>query len=215
MTIDLHPAVYYRAKSDEWTTKWTDNDFAARNLVQAVKGKDFKGYTDVKINGKNYRIENNVAGRRAAHSFASVRIANDMIANGITNAAIIPIPSSSHCNPADMFVGRLLAEFIQPKIPTLQVRAELFFNAPMPKSAQGGGRNPQAILANLRAQNLDGIQAAVLLDDVYTSGAHVKAATRFLRAAGITVEHAFVVGRTVWEQPPDMFKPASETICFI
>lgn len=215
MTIDLHSAVYYRAKSDTWTTKWTDADFAARNLVQAVKGKDFNGYTDVTINRKNYRIENNVAGRRAAHAFAAVSLANRIHAHGINCAAIIPIPSSAHCNPNEMYVGRLLAENIQLKLPTLQVRPELFFNTPMPKSAQGGGRNPQAILANLRANDLAGVQTAILLDDVYTSGAHVKAATWFLRAQGINVEHAFVVGRTAWDQPPDMFQPASETIPFI
>lgn len=215
MTLDVHGVCYYRAQSDDWTDKWKDQDYAARNLVQAIKGGAFKGYTDVTINGTGYRIRNDVEGRRAAYNFASIGIANKMRQLGCTDVAIIPVPSSSHTAPCDMFTGKRLAESVKSRVAASEVRAELYFQNAMPKSAQGGGRNQNEILANLRVNDLNGITNAILLDDVYTSGAHIKAATRFLRNLGVEVEHAFVVGRTAWERPDDMFKVESETVYFI
>ncbi|WP_373473594.1 hypothetical protein [Sphingorhabdus lacus] len=82
----------------------------------------------------------------------------------------------------------------------------------MASSRTGGGRNPQIILENLRSRNLEGIRTAILLDDVYTSGAHMRAAESYLRSKNIKIEHAFVVARTAWKKPDNMFKVTPEIV---
>jgi pyrimidine operon attenuation protein/uracil phosphoribosyltransferase len=215
MTVTLHGLCYYRAKSDEWDEKWNNNHYAALNFVKAIKGGTFKGYSEISANSKTYTIRDNAEGRAVAYGLAALGLANKIRSAGCTNAAIIPIPSSSHTDPCATFTGRKLAEAVKQKIPTLEVRSDLYFAQAMPKSAQGGGRNPNTILGNLRSRDLSDVETAILIDDVYTSGAHIKAATRYLRNKGIEVEHAFVVARTAWEKPNSMFSVESETVHFI
>ena len=215
MTVTLHGVCHYRANSPTWSDKWSDDDYKALKLVKAVKGSDFNGYADFVVDKKRYRVENTANGRNFAFAYSGWKIATLIDANGCNNTAIMPIPASAHIDPTAPFNGRTLAENVGRCIQQLDVRPELYFSEVMPKSAQGGGRNPQILLSKLRAQNLDGIKTAILLDDVYTSGAHMKAATWFLRSAGIKVEHMFVLARTAWDKPDNMFEVASEEICFL
>jgi predicted amidophosphoribosyltransferase len=132
---------------------------------------------------------------------------------GYSDAAVIPIPSSDHTNPRADFTGARLAQAIQGVNPKFVAKPCLYFAKAIPKSSEGGGRNARLIENSLRAtSDLDEIGRAVLLDDVFTTGAHVKGAFRFLSNKDVEVEDAFVVGRTAWDRPASMFKCDTEQV---
>ncbi|MEG3148407.1 phosphoribosyltransferase [Sphingomonas sp. ZT3P38] len=207
----LHGLCYYRGNSETWTTKFRKEDWAARNLVKAIKHEDFKGYSDIKTGNSTIRIDNTVSGRNRALNAVAGALANKISQAGYQNAAVIPIPSSSHVNPNAVFTGRRIAEAIRAKNGAFVSTPVLYFDEPLQKSAGGGGtRNAGAIQAHLRLANCQLPPSVVLLDDVCTTGGHLKAAARFLAEHGVEVQDAFVIGRTVWEQPDNMFAVQTE-----
>lgn len=210
----LHAVCYYRSKSDEWTEKWRDADFTARNLVQAVKKHPFKGFSDLRtVAGSWLRVENTVRGQEVALGYAAQKLAKLIAEAGYEDVAVIPIPSSTHTTPTSEFTGARLAGAIEQRNENFEAQPILYFNKPVPKSSGGGGRDTRLIESHLRATNdVEAIDRAVLLDDVFTSGAHMRAAVRFLARYGIEIEDAFVVGRTCWEKPVSMFKVEPEEI---
>jgi len=212
--LRLHAVCYYRSKSDEWTEKWRDADFTARNLVQAVKKHPFNGFSDLKtVAGSFLRVENTMRGQAVALGYAAQKIASLISEAGYERASIIPIPSSTHTDPGAEFTGARIAQAIEQRNPAFRAKPILYFDKPIPKSSGGGGRDTRLIENHLRATDeVNCIEHPVLLDDVFTSGAHMRAAVRFLSQYGITIEDAFVVGRTRWEKPASMFKCDTEEI---
>lgn len=209
--MHLHGLVYYRSKSDEWTEKWSSSDYAARNLVAALKRREFNGYSNIKVGQTNYHIDNTVEGQANALVVASRVIAQKIQDAGYEAARVVPIPASDHIDPCGEFTGRRLAEAIQGINANFRAAPVLYFNEVQLKSADGGTRDPHEIKQHLRiAGDLDG--PVVLLDDVCTTGGHLKAAARFLADLDHEVEDAFVVGRTAWEKPEKMFAVERETI---
>jgi hypothetical protein len=212
--LRLHAVCYYRSKSEEWTENWRNVDYTARNIVKAVKRKPFNGFSLIKsIAGKVFRIDDTASGQEIAMGFAAQNLARLISAAGYQQVAVIPVPSSSHTKAGAEFTGSRLAERIQKVNPCFVAKPVLYLANAIPSSSQGGGRDANLIEATLRATNeINQIESAVLLDDVYTSGAHVRGAARFLNNQGIEIEDVFVVGRTCWEKPESMFKCATEEI---
>lgn len=213
--MQLHAVCYYRSKSDEWTDPWTDRHYLARNLVKGVKRSTFGGFSLLPLlNGKFKRLDNTPEGQKVAMSYASQNLLKLLKEAGYEAAHIVPIPSSSHVNPGAEFTGGRIAAAIENRDPAFQAKPVLYFDKPQPKSAAGGGRNSHEIEYHLRHTSLAELENVVLLDDVMTTGAHLRAAARFLAKGGIDVEDAFVVGRTIWEPKPSMFKCETEELCF-
>lgn len=209
----LNGICYYRSKSDTWTDKWRNVDFAARNLIKAIKHEDFNGYSDIKTGNSSIRIDNTVSGRNRALTAVASALTKKISGAGYQNAAVIPIPSSSHVDPNGMFTGRRIAEAIQEKNSTFVSTPVLYFDEPLPKSAGGGGtRNADLIKSHLRMISCHLPPTVVLLDDVCTSGGHLKAAARFFLEIGVHVQDAFVVGRTAWDKPSSMFLVETEEV---
>lgn len=214
MTLRVHAACYYRSKSDEWTDKWEKSHFNARNIVKGVKRLPFDGFTILKTaSGKSLRLDNTPNGQAIALKYAAQLVAGLIQKAGYEHASVVPIPASDHVNPGQDFTGSRLAQAIQQQNPNFVAEPVLYFDSILPKSAGGGGRDAHEIQQHLRAtQRLATLQNIVLIDDVYTSGAHLRAAARFLRAAGKPVEDGFFVGRTVWSKPDSMFSCPVEQI---
>jgi hypothetical protein len=208
----LHAICHYRSKSDTWTDKWRNEDFAARNLVKAVKQIDFKGSSQITAGGGTHHIDNTPAGRNRALGIVAGVLAAKIAQAGYQQASVVPIPSSSHVDPSAMFTGRRLAEAIQARHAAFVSTPILFFDQALQKSAGGGTRNAHAIQAHLRIVQGVAPCNVVLLDDVCTSGGHLKAAARFLASKDIAVSDAFVVARTIWDEPESMFTVPVEEI---
>lgn len=211
--MQLHALCYYRSKSEDWTDSWTDRHYLARNLVKGVKRSEFGGFSLLRlVNGKSKRLDNTPEGQRAALAYASQHLLTKLRDLGYSSAHLVPIPASNHVDPRAEFTGGRIADAIERRDPDFQAKCVLYFDTQQRKSAAGGGRNSTEIERHLRDTGVSGLRNVVLLDDVMTSGAHLRAGARYLAKKGIIVEDALVVGRTTWTPKSSMFKCEVESI---
>lgn len=124
---------------------------------------------------------------------------------GYDDATVIPVPSTRHTRPAADFVGGRLARAIARRDPNFLNLPALYFAHPVPQSSSSRRRTETALRVNLRATDLRGARRVVLIDDVMTTGTHLRATAAFLADRDILVEDAFVVGRLATQCPESMF----------
>jgi hypothetical protein len=74
----LHGVCYYRSRSEEWTDKWRDEDYAAMNLVKAVKRLHFGGTSTITQGEARYSISNNAEGQQKALTISARAIAGKL-----------------------------------------------------------------------------------------------------------------------------------------
>src|SRR3546814_9152271 len=79
-------------------------------------------------------------------------------------------------------------------------------------SSDLGSRNPAVIAANLDHNGPPDFKNCILVDDVKSTGGHLKGAARYLHGLGINVVGAFCVAQTVNIRPASIFDIPSETI---
>ena len=95
-----------------------------------------------------------------------------------------------------------------------EVNDKLRFRQPMQSASSGGGSRDQLELA--RAMRMPSgpkpSGVPILIDDVMTTGAHMRAARTVLRGRGIIVEHGIVCGRTLLHQAADPFALQDEDL---
>jgi phosphoribosylpyrophosphate synthetase len=144
--------------------------------------------------------------RPRAVAFAARRLLILMKLAGYGAASVVPIPSTSHVTPGKPFLGEAIARAIEQRDPRFACRPVLSFATPLPRTSQGGRRTATAVRVNLRSGNLTGLGRVVLLDDIMTTGAHMRGAATFLRDKGVRVEDGFVVARPADAPPEDMMK---------
>ncbi|WP_294292056.1 phosphoribosyltransferase [uncultured Sphingomonas sp.] len=203
----VHSVCGYRSNIDGWNDGWTNKDYRARNLVKGVKREAFRGFSEwhVRATRQVLRVENTANGQAVALRVATSKLLDLFNAAGIAAGQLIPVPSSQTIAPGGDYTGARLARAVSGILQDVATTPVLYFDAPQPRAHDGGARRWQDVLPHLRG-NTDGVRSpAILIDDVMTSGGHLRACARFLQARGIEVQHAFVVGRTVWQRPADMF----------
>lgn len=210
----VHSVCGYRSRSDEWTERWSEADYRARNLVKGLKREEFRGFSEWKVRATNQvlRLDSTPAGQALALRVATSKVLDLFTAHGISEGTLIPVPSSQTTRPHDGYPGARLARAISGLIPGLEAAPVLFFDAPQPKAHQGGARRWQDLLPHLRGDATDLKMPVVLIDDVMTTGGHLRACARYLMQKGYVVEDAFVVGRTVWSKPIAMFTMPTDNL---
>ncbi|QUT05897.1 hypothetical protein KFK14_23705 [Sphingobium phenoxybenzoativorans] len=121
-------------------------------------------------------------------------------------ATIVPVPSGTHTRPGSDFVGGRIARVIEIRDPNFASAPLLHFARSVPRTAAGRRRTETALRVNLRASAMiPSKRRVILLDDVMTTGAHLRAAAGFLAERGIRVDDAFVVARQAVNCPENMF----------
>jgi predicted amidophosphoribosyltransferase len=131
---------------------------------------------------------------------------------------IVPVPASTHTIFDVPFTGSRLADAVAARFPkeaNIQSASILAFKVPMPRASEGqsGGRDKVAIQNGLKCvlEDLSG-RLVVLVDDVCTTGAHLRACADFVRGLGATVSVALCLARTVNSQHPSPLQVQSEDI---
>lgn len=212
--MQVHAVCGYPGNSPAWEGEWKREHWQARNLVKGAKREDFNGYAEwtEQPSGRRLRQYGNAEGHRLALRAAVSKLINLIDAAGIKQASIVPVPSSRTVAPGSDFTGARLAFAIQVKRPGLVADPVIHFDQPQLPAHDGGGeRRWQMILPHLRGgAGLAG--EIILLDDVMTSGGHLRACWQFLADRGHQVDHAFVIGRTLWERPEKMFSIPVESL---
>lgn len=178
---------------------WKNRDWAASKLVKAIKGKPVNGYADIPVGAEGFRRLDATNVARAPAIFAL--IAGQRVKwNEAGPIAFVPIPDSdcamgAPTAPRTLGLAKALAEssLTGDSIATDILR----WDQPMPSSHQAGGtRDPQLLYPRLRlAGAVPPDRRIVLVDDVVTSGGHLRAAAAFLESGGATVAGAVCVGR--------------------
>lgn len=191
---------------------WRQVDHSAAKLVKALKGIAFNGWADLPVpSGGTLRIRSN-------DTAGAFRIFGEWGAQTLGRlypqvpVLLVPVPASSCMAPADDPKGLRLGSAIADRYALGSVVQALYWGQPMNKSAEGGTRNANALFDSLAI--VDGLEprTVVLIDDVATTGGHLRACARRLRRSGHTVAHALCAAQTVWDHPEDMWAIPSKDL---
>lgn len=165
---------------------WRSHDYDARGMVKALKGESFKGSFSCTHGGVQKTFNE-------ANGAGFIEIARDAMWHRLDELmtgrfTLVPIPNSHVVDEdAPGFRTLELARAIE-SVSGGRAAAvpALVFTSPQPKSHQGGSRDP-VHLHSVMKQTVDLVGDVVLIDDVFTRGAHFKAATWRLEGNGARV----------------------------
>ncbi|MBB4615891.1 hypothetical protein [Novosphingobium taihuense] len=193
---------------EEAGIKWKDDDWRAWRLVQVIKGREVKGYSKFGKGGKVI-VESNKRGRTSALRLIAGHAAGQLVSGGF-RGPLVPVPSSNTTSFGTEFTAQLISDAIATYSDRFSAHPVLRFTQEMGSTSGGkGSRSPEVIAENLALQRGADIDECILVDDVYTTGGHLKGAARFLSSHGIRVVAAYCVAQTVRERPKQMFGMSS------
>ncbi len=198
MTLIVHALGAYASYSYD-DHEWRREDYDINKLVKSLKGENFNGYANMRdANGIMRRIiESDPSAALAYFAAWGAQIISDMTARDIV---LVPVPSSQCVSHAAVSTPYAMANALQAIVGN-RVRVErwLCFAQPMTPSHAGGTRDSNILASAMRAApTCRGDSRVILVDDVMTTGGHLKACASVLRARGVSVDAAIVAARTVW-----------------
>ena len=205
--IELHSQCYYPSY-----TGYQNSDYPPNKFVKCLKGAAVNGYANVTdVDGASREIS--TANRNTAFVVFGKWAARELATLEIPKLSLVPIPSSAHVDPAADFTALRLCRAINMIAGNLyEVLPCLTQREAVQGSSKGGSRKFNDIKDNLVCHcDLQG-KTIVLVDDVVTSGNHLKASATVLRGSGGKVGHAISAAKTIWDRPQNMWAVPVENI---
>lgn len=187
-----------------------DDDYNALKFVKAIKGEPINGWAWVPFQGVRRKL-NDANADNAIGWFGS--LAGEYIAGlGLRGAVcLLPIPNSP-CTATNGKVSRTtrLAEAIAAHLPNSQVCDLLRWRRVLPSARKGGSRDPAVLYNNMVLTSALPKGKVILVDDVRTTGAHLRAAAAKVIAEGGKCSLSVCAGRTVLAQEDEPFSILGE-----
>lgn len=194
---------YLTAQVEEMRSR----DYASLMVVKAVKGRPPGGRTTI----LNFGEDSYTFGPRTPGP--AVDLWTDWAVDRLTGivpkgpAVLVPVPNRNAVvgGSRDFPTARLAQRIAKTAPSRIKAATELWWDQEMQPASEGGPRFAHQLYPHLRARrsSIDGPR--VLLDDVMTSGGHLKACAAKLREIGHNPEFAICCGRTCHEQLEDPF----------
>lgn len=194
------------------STPYVNQDtFNASKFVKAIKGDPVRGYAEVPVpigGSRKTLTQANCGdvfawfGEMAAHTLDGQR------------ASIVPIPGCKAISVREVEEGSTfrLARALGART-GCPVEPRLWWKAPMESSRRGGSRNPHYLRNNLvLAGTAHPTLPVVVVDDVVTSGGHMRAVEAVLKASGAKVIFALAAASTSSEEPAEAFRVESRSL---
>jgi hypothetical protein len=194
---------------------WRSDDYNARDFVFAAKGRAINKYAQIPVLGVRQKLDNTNLG--AAAEWFGKMAASYLIENSAAlPLVLVPVPNSSTIfSSTEPPRTAQLAESIAKEMgANAEVMDGLRFIDRMPSANQSGGtRKPRELYKNLIFQ-FDPARPAphILVDDVLTTGGHLRASAAELRRCQADVLMALCVGRADPEQVNDPFAIRTEDL---
>jgi len=186
---------------------WNPDDYNARDFIYAVKDRDITKYAWVRVRGKWQKFTND--NRQDVVAWFAEMVAEYFEGNPVElPVVLVPVPGSKHDidfqgTPRTAVLAEQIATRLDQDVSIVDV---LRWIEAMPSAnAQGGTREAEALFANLVVTGDVAGMRVVLIDDVLTSGGHLRACAARLREAGADVVLAICAGRADQTQATDPF----------
>lgn len=185
----------------------------ARKFTTAVKTRQVNGFFHIprglinhRVDQKNVQVARQIFGRWVLNRIH--------VETGGENVAVVPIPCSDAvidgAGPYRHY--ETIAESLRYHDHAHELSDVMRFSEALQKASQGGPRFEDQIYPKLRLSGAPPTRAVVLVDDILTSGGHMKACKAKLERAGATVLFGVVCGRTVTDTKGDPWEFGLETI---
>ena len=196
----------------QYLTNWDgvearSTDYASLMVVKAVKGRPPGGRrTSLTFGGTSYSFGPGMPGPAVNlwTAWAADRL-KGMAPRG--SVVLVPVPNSTavHGSSTDFPTARLARSVADAVSSRVKVATELWWDQEMEKASEGGPRFAEHIYPHLVSEKSPYRGPRILLDDVLTSGGHLRASAAKLREIGHDPKFAVCCGRTAHEQLDNPF----------
>jgi hypothetical protein len=204
MTLVVHAWGAYASYVDR---PWRQEDYSVNKVVKVLKGKPINGHANVRDADGQWRLIQNGSRPNALAIFTAW--ARSKVPNPIALPfVLVPVPCSECVTFDAPSTPVAMADVLAARIGAgSSVGRWLRFEHPMPKSHEGGSRRQSVLEAALvfDGRSVTAGTTVVLVDDVKTTGSHLRACARVLRGAGCNVHTVLTAAATVWEPVANPF----------